>query len=101
LNSPSPVKSDDLVEEAKIVRLERPRLPEGIYATGLEGQVVVRVEIDSEGTPLRVKILRSTNDLLEGVVIDAVNRSEFSPRRLQSGPVGSAITIPFTFRAKR
>jgi TonB family protein len=92
---------ETLVEDARILHLERPMLPEGIYASGLEGQVVVQVDIDRDGNPRQAKILRSTNDLLEPAVIDAVNRSQFSPRKMSSGPVNSSLTIPFTFRTKR
>jgi TonB family protein len=92
---------ETLVEDARILRLERPRLPEGIYASGLEGQVVVQVDIDRDGNPRQTKILRSTNDLLDPAVIDAINRSQFSPRKMSTGPVASSLTIPFTFRTKR
>jgi TonB family protein len=92
--------AEPMIEDARIVNLERPMLPDGIYATGLEGQVVVQVDIDRDGNPTQARILRSTNALLNHPVIDAVNRSQFSPRKTSSGPVNSSITIPFTFRAK-
>jgi TonB family protein len=93
--------SETLLEEARIVRLARPQLPRGVYATGLEGQVVVQVEIDKDGQPRHVKIVRSTNDLLDRAVIEAINNSEFAPRKMSSGPATSRITIPFSFRARR
>jgi TonB family protein len=93
--------TESVTDDAKIVHLERPKLPEGIYASGLEGQVVVQVDLDRDGNPKQARILRSTNDLLNHVVIDAVNRSQFSPRKMTNGPVNSSITIPFTFRSKR
>lgn len=92
---------ETLVDDARVLQLERPKLPEGIYASGLEGQVVVQVDLDRDGNPRQAKILRSTNDLLNPAVIDAVNRSQFSPRKMSSGPVSSSLTIPFTFRTKR
>lgn len=88
------------VEEARIVRLARPRLPDGVYASGLEGQVVIQVEIDKDGQPVQVKIIRSTNDLLNQSVIDAINNSEFAPRKMSYGPVTSQLTIPFSFRTR-
>jgi len=91
---------ESVAEDARIVHLERPMLPDGIYATGLEGQVVVQVDLDRNGNPTQARILRSTNDLLNHPVIDAVNRSLFAPRKTSSGPVNSSITIPFTFKAK-
>jgi TonB family protein len=94
-------QGETVVEEARIVHLARPQLPGGVYASGLEGQVVVQVEIDSDGRPRQVKILRSTNDLLDGPVIEAINNSEFAPRKMSSGPVASRLTIPFSFRTRR
>jgi TonB family protein len=94
-------QGETVVEEARIVHLARPQLPGGVYASGLEGQVVVQVEIDKEGRPRQVKILRSTNDLLDGPVIDAINNSEFAPRKMTSGPVASRLTVPFSFRTRR
>jgi TonB family protein len=92
---------ETLLEEAKIVRLARPQLPPNIYASGLEGQVVVQVELDKQGDPRRVQILRSTNRLLDAAVVEAINNSEFSPRKMSSGPAASQMTIPFSFRARR
>jgi len=93
--------TETLLEEARIVRLARPRLPGGVYASGLEGQVVIQVEIGKDGDPRQVKIVRSTNDLLNAAVIEAINNSEFAPRKMTSGPATSRITIPFSFRARR
>lgn len=87
-----------IVEEARIVRLEDPKFLDRSFAAGLDGQVVVQVEIDREGRPRQTRILRSTNDLLDRAVIEAVNSSEFTPRRTSEGPVRSWMTIPFTFR---
>ncbi len=88
------------VEEARILRVARPLLPNGVYASGLEGRVVVQVEIDKDGQPVQVKIVRSTNDLLNRPVVDAINNSEFAPRKMSYGPVSSALTIPFSFRTR-
>jgi TonB family protein len=90
-----------VTEEARIVRLERPQFAGGTNAEGLEGQVVVRVEIDREGVPRQTTILRSTNSLLDAPVIAAINKSSFSPRRTSAGAVNSWMTIPFTFRSTK
>ncbi len=89
------------VEEARIIRLAQPRLPDGVYASGLEGQVVVQVQIDRDGQPSQVGIVRSTNDLLNAPVVEAINNSEFAPRKMSYGPVASRLTIPFNFHTRR
>jgi TonB family protein len=90
-----------ITEEARIIRLERPKFGDDSFAAGLEGLVVVQVEIDREGRPRQTRILRSTNDLLNAAVVEGVNKSEFSPRRTSEGAVNSWMTIPFTFRQKK
>jgi TonB family protein len=104
-SSPSPgleaSGAGNVTEEARIIRLERPKFRDGSFAAGLDGQVVVQVEIDKDGHAKQTRILRSTNDLLNAAVIDAVNNSEFSPRRVSGNAVNSWMTIPYTFRQKK
>jgi protein TonB len=87
--------------EPKILKLEKPRFPDFAYAQGLEGQVVVQVEIDKDGIPRQSRILKSTNPLLEPPIIEAVNKSQFTPARMTAGPVAAWMTIPFRFKLKR
>jgi TonB family protein len=100
-SSPSATPAGSVTEEARILRLERPQFAGVTNPEGLEGQVVVRVEIDKDGLPRQTNILRSTNSLLDAAVIAAINKSSFSPRRTSAGPVNSWMTIPFTFRSSK
>lgn len=82
----------------QIVKLEKPRFSDAAYKQGLEGQVVVQVQIDPQGRPQQAKVLTSSNSMLEEGVLDAVLRSQFVPGRMSNGPVASSIVIPFKFR---
>jgi protein TonB len=82
----------------QIVKLEKPRFSDAAYKQGLEGQVVVQVQIDPQGRPQQAKVLNSSNSMLEEGVLDAVLRSQFVPGRMSNGPVASSIVIPFKFR---
>ena len=84
-------------QPAQIVKLERPRFSDIVYRAGLEGQVVVQVQLDTEGRPQTAKVVSSTNSLLEDAVLDAVLRSQFLPARMSTGPVASSLVIPFKF----
>ena len=94
-------QAGSVTEEARIIHLERPQFTGATNPEGLEGQVVVRVEIDRNGSPRQTNILRSTNSLLDAPVIAAINKSTFSPRRTSAGAVNSWMTIPFTFRSSK
>ncbi len=85
----------------EVVKLEKPRFPESAYAKGLSGQVIVEVQINVEGKPLRTRILKSTNPLLEDPVVEAVMHSKYLPGQMASGPVTSWLTIPFRFEENR
>jgi TonB family protein len=82
----------------QIVKLEKPRFSDAAYKQGLEGQVVVQVQIDPQGRPQQAKVLSSSNPLLEEGVLEAVLQSQFTPGRMSSGPVASSMVIPFKFR---
>lgn len=87
-------------KQARIIRLEKPRITASGFLVGIEGQVVVQVRIDQTGKPIQTVTLKSTNDLLIQPVIDAVMSSQFAPAEMTTGPVASWLTIPFRFASK-
>ena len=82
----------------EVVRLTKPQFPEAARSTSLEGEVLVKVLIDPQGKPVQAKIVKSTNDVFNEAVIDAVMSSQYSPGVMPSGPVSTWLTIPFTFK---
>ena len=82
----------------EIVRLTKPGFPEAARSAAMEGEVLVKVLIDTEGKPLKAKIVTSTNDIFNDAVIDAVMNSQYSPGVMPSGPVATWLTIPFVFK---
>jgi TonB family protein len=87
-------------KDAQIIKLERPRFSEAAYAAGINGQVIVQVQINAQGKPLQTKVLNTNNQLLVTPVIEAVMKSQFAPAQMTSGPVTSWMTIPFKFTSK-
>jgi TonB family protein len=81
-----------------VIRLVNPEFPPAAIATGLEGNVIVKVQINPEGKPIQAKIVKSNNDLFNQAVIQAAMKSEYSPGVMPSGPVTTWLTIPFKFR---
>ena len=84
-------------KDARIIKLERPKFSALAYQKGVEGQVVIQVQIDPAGKPVQTVVLRSTNDLLIQPIIEAVMSSQFAPAEMTSGPVTAWLTIPFKF----
>jgi len=107
--APSPAKSEDTAtpvpfipveKQARIIRLEKPKISLERFAGGVTGQVVVQVRIDATGKPVQIVTLKSTNDLLIQPVIDAIMSSQFAPAEMTTGPVASWLTIPFRFASQ-
>jgi TonB family protein len=94
----APAKFIPVEEPPKILQLEQPSFSEEQIAQGVQGDVVVKVQIDKTGKPLQAKILSSTNASLNAAVVDAVMRSSFSPGVMSSGPVTTWMTIPLRLK---
>ncbi len=85
-------------KEPKIVKLQKPELPEVATRAGLTGRVVVKVQIDPKGKPTQAVILTSTNHVFDDAVVAAVMKSKFEPGMMSSGPVSTWMSIPFVFK---
>ena len=84
----------------RVVHLVQPKFSEIVYRSGTSGEVVIRVQIDQTGKPVQAKILKSTNNLLDSAVIEAVMQSEYEPGEMTGGPVTAWLTIPFKFKGR-
>jgi len=107
--SPPSAKNEDtasqvpfvaIEKEARIIRLEKPKISNERFLGGVTGQVVVQVRIDATGKPVQTVTLKSTNDMLIQPVIDAIMASQFAPAEMTTGPVASWLTIPFRFATR-
>lgn len=94
--SPAPITYTE--RRPQIVHLVTPKFPEAARQTGAQGEVLVSVQIDPQGKPIRAKILRTSSELFNATVIDAVMHSQYSPGVMPSGPVTTWLTVPFTFK---
>jgi TonB family protein len=85
-------------KEPEIVKLVQPEIPNVVWMYGAVEQVIVKVLIDADGKPIDTQILKSTKQVLEKPVIDAVLNSKFLPAQSATGPVRTWLTIPFKFK---
>lgn len=78
--------------------LARVAYPEAARQEGIEGRVFVEVVVDREGRPLAPVVLRSPDDRLSEVAVEAVLASEFVPGRQEGEPVRARYTLPIAFQ---
>ena len=77
--------------------LEYPRVA---LQSGVEGNVVVQVVVNVDGSPESPTVLRSASPLLEQAAIDAVMAQRFVPGKQRGRAVRTVITIPVRFKLK-
>lgn len=65
---------------------------------GIQGDVVVRVLVDSSGQYVKHKVLEAAHPLLQMVVEDHIHELEFVPASYQGTPMAFWVNIPFQFR---
>jgi len=79
-----------------------PAYPAEARAAGLEGTVVVNVNIDDHGRILRAWVAQSNAaDVLVSAALDAVYQFEFEPGKSRDEPVRCTVAIPFQFHLKQ
>jgi protein TonB len=70
--------------------------PKGALERGLEGEVVLRLTIDSDGSIAEASVVRDPGEGLGAAALRAVHEFRFAPGRVGVSPVATA--IPFVIR---
>ncbi|RYZ74064.1 MAG: TonB family protein [Lysobacteraceae bacterium] len=77
-----------------------PRYPAEALRRGESGTVLVRVEVDANGTPSGVALMqRSGSRDLDRAAMEAVRRWRFLPAQRDGRPVPGSLVIPMDFKA--
>lgn len=89
--APPPVSSN---------RLSPPSYPKHAAEQGIDGRVVLVVDIDAEGRPLDVDVEKSEPaGVFDQAAIDAVRQWQFSPAVEDGRPVPGRVRVPIHFEA--
>lgn len=92
-----PITPPDL--RAAYLANPRPPYPLAARRLGLEGKVVLRVEILENGSVTQVTVARgSGHDMLDQSALQAVKQWRFVPARRGGEAVGAAVEVPISFR---
>jgi len=79
----------------------KPLYPKRARKRGVEGQVLLRVQIGTDGKSKAVETLRTSgHHLLDAAAVKAVRKWRFSPALRNGAPVVATLDIPITFRIK-
>ena len=89
----APVEQAGMAREPQLVRLEKPVFPPEVAATTGGDEVVVMVQIDPDGKPIKTMIAKTSNQALNQSLISAVMKSTFAPGASPTGPATKWLTL--------
>jgi len=79
-----------------------PPYPELAKQMRQEGLVLLKVDVNSQGLPIKIDILKSSGfQLLDQAAFKAVSHWKFQPGRMGDLPVESTVTVPIKFRLEQ
>ena len=87
-------KLDSMEQFPNVVQRVEPIYPDVIEEQGIQGDVVLEVEIDSNGVVLNAKVLESLHPQVDQSAIDAVQQFLFTPYLDENG-IAQASTIQY------
>jgi protein TonB len=83
---------------ATVMSRAAPAYPPIARAAGVEGTVIVEVEIDRTGAVTRATVLHSPSPLFDEAALDAARATRFRPATRDGIPVASTQPMTFSFR---
>jgi TonB family protein len=88
------------VQASKLVRMTRPQYPEGARARGVEGEVLLRAILRTDGSLGEVGVLSAPDAELAQAALEAVRTWRYLPTLLNGKPVEVETTITVSFHLK-
>lgn len=98
-NSQDIYPSHKLDVRSKIIKAYAPIYPEMALKTGVEGQVIVRVVVDTNGNVIKANIMKSI-PVLDQAALDAAKKWKFSPGEKDGKKVKVEMLLPVRFSLK-
>jgi len=84
-------------EKPMLISFSQPDYPEIARASQLEGTVLVKVQVGTDGSVLQAVVIRSVHPTLDREAVKAARRCKFKPGKQRDIPVKAWMAIPFAF----
>ena len=75
----------------------KPKYPETAKKAGIEGMVVLKILVGTDGSVVDVQVLKSAHPALDEAASDAARKWTFSPAKLVDEPVKTWVSFPVRF----
>lgn len=100
---PAPDETDSVLQQpgVDLAALQNYLIyPEKAKKDGIEGRVILRVLVDTDGSVRKALIQHSDSKLLNQAAIDAVKETKFTPALKNGKPIMVWVSIPINFKLK-
>lgn len=95
---PGPIRTN---RQARPVQTARASYPPMALRMGLEGDVVLRIEVDAEGNVTRAEVIKSDGAGFDEEALKAVKQSRFEPAEQDGKKVPAEFTYIYRFRLRK
>lgn len=95
-----PAKLVEVTEYPREKERVTPDYPPELRAQGVEGTVIVEVDIDASGVVVAARLKRPTGLAFDEAALKAIRASSYYPARRGSDAVAIRVTIPVKFRLR-
>ena len=99
--TPRRIRVGGNVQATKLVHMVKPVYPPDVQAAGIEGTVLLRAVVSTEGTLLGLSVINTVDAALAKAAMDAVSQWRYTPTLLNGQPVEVATTISVNFRLEQ
>lgn len=93
----APVRAANVSSSARVIKEYRPRYPRQLKEEGVEGVVILRVQVTREGKTRKVKVVKGLHPVLDNLSIQAVERFVWAAAEVDGQKVDSVITYRMTW----
>jgi len=91
-------KSKNGVTATKPIYTPDPEYTTAARRDGIQGVAVVHLNLDAEGVPHDVKVVRSLRSDLDPKAVEAVSKWRFRPALKDGSPIPMPLTVEVSFR---
>jgi len=95
---PGPIRTN---RQARPIETARASYPPMALRMGLEGDVVLKIEVDAEGKVTRAEVVKSAGAGFDDEALKAVKDSRFEPAEQDGKKVAAAFTYIYRFRLRK
>lgn len=89
----------EVIYDAKQLNNQAPLYPELAREKGIEGEVVLKAKIDSNGKAISLELIKSSgSQMLDQSALKTVSNWNFIPAKVNNKPIIASVIIPIVFK---